>query len=345
MNMDTLVWTGPRAMEMRPAPEPVPGPGEALIEVEAAGICGSELSGYLGKNKLRVPPLVMGHEAAGRIARAADALMADGARPREGLRVTFNPLVTCGRCDRCAAGLTNLCRERKLIGAHRPGAFARFVAVPAAQCLPLPEGLSAAAGSLTEPLACSLRASRLAGAGRGRRLLILGAGPIGLLALAAAREAGAADVWITDVADSRLDTARRWGAKGTVNAKSTDVVAAVKEAVPGGVEAAIDAVGSDETRSQAIQSVMPGGRVVFIGLHEEESKIPANLVVRNEVAVTGSFGYTGGDFADALGMLARGVVKAGPDWIEERPLARGPESFAELVDGRCRAAKIILHVA
>jgi L-iditol 2-dehydrogenase len=340
--MDALVWLGPRKMELRREPAPTPEPGEVIVAVEAVGICGSELSGYLGQNSLRRPPLIMGHEAAGRIAFDSDATLSDGSPARAGVRVTFNPLLTCGVCDRCRAGKSNLCRNRQLLSAHRPGAFATYVAVPAHLCIPLPDHVSLTLGSLTEPLACSVRA--VAHTGAPERLAILGAGPIGLLCLVAARAAGIEDILVSDISDRRLTVARAWGATATINARH-NVLNAVQAFAPGGVDAVIDAVGLTVTRDQAVRAVTPGGRVVFIGLHEEESMLPANYIVRQEITVTGSFTYSDADFARALALLAEGRVSLDGDWLEERPLAAGPAAFEELLAGATRAAKIVLRVA
>jgi threonine dehydrogenase-like Zn-dependent dehydrogenase len=339
--MEALVWTGPREMVLREEPTPRPGPGELLLATGAAGICGSELSGYLGESSLRRPPLIMGHEAAGRIVVPGGTL-GDGSAPAVGARVTFNPLVVCGTCDRCRAGRSNLCRKRQIIGAHRPGAFARYVAVPAALCWPLPDSLSLVAGSLVEPLACGVRAVALGQAAPQERLLILGAGPIGLCCLAAARAVGVEDITISDISPRRLEVAAQWGARHTVNAAEQDVRAFVEAAHPGGVDLAIDAVGTGQVRDQAVRAVVPGGRVVLLGLHHEESLMPANYIIRQEVAITGSFSYTPPDFARALELLKAGVALPAPDWLETRPLSAGPASFAELVDGRAAATKIVL---
>ena len=342
--MEALVWTGPREMAIRPEPVPVPGVGEVLVAVAVAGICGSEISGFLGLNKLRVPPLVMGHEASGRVTGSSGGKFADGSAVRDGVRVTFNPLVTCGECDRCRAGKPNLCRKRALIGVHRPGGYAQFVAVPARQCWPLKDGVSDTAGALAEPLACAVRAVSLAGIGKGDRLLVVGAGIIGLGCLLVAREKGAKEVIVSDRDARRLEVAKRWGASRTVNAGSEDLAVVLREAASGGVETAIDAVGSAATRAQCIQGVVPGGRAVFIGLHEEESNIPVNYLVRQEVSVTGCFAYSPEDFGSAVGMLERGVMKPEGYWLEERPLADGKEAFTELADGKCAKAKLVLRV-
>lgn len=343
--MLALVWTGPRAMELRDVPTPQSAADEVLIEVRRVGICGSELSGYLGTNSLRKPPLIMGHEAAGRIVIGSEAAMADGSPARVGARVTFNPLVTCGRCAFCLSGRENLCRSRQLLSAHLPGAFARYVKLPARQCWTLGDDLSDSAGALAEPLACAARAVGLAGmrAGGGS-FLILGAGPIGLCCLAVARSIDRCDIMMTDVDDGRLATAQRHGAHHVFNARGGDVEAAVKEHYPQGVDVVIDAVGSDATREQAVRTVVPGGKVVLIGLHDEVSPLAANYVVRQEITLYGCFAYTHTDFALALRLLHSGALVPSDDWVEERPLAAGGDAFAELVDGRAAKSKIILQV-
>ena len=342
--MEALVWLGPRKMEIQRVAVPELRSGEVLVTVDVAGICGSELSGYLGQNSLRVPPLVMGHEAAGEIIEVTQGTFADGSPARAGTRVTFNPLVTCGECDRCRAGLTNLCRQRQLIGVHRPGAFAQFVAVPAPQCHPLPIDCSETIASLTEPLACSLRAVKLTQVHCEQSLLILGAGPIGLFALIAARAKGIQHIYVSDLSESRLAVARQWGASETMNAQKQDVLATLQEIAPTGVDTVIDAIGANVTRAQAIQAVVPGGTVVCIGLHEEVSSLSVNYLVRQEITLRGSFGYDQGDFKCALDFLTHGLLQSGTDWLEERPLALGPSSFAELVDDKVAATKIVLRV-
>ncbi len=343
--MEALVWLGPAQMEIQRTAMPELAPGEVLIAVHVAGICGSELSGYLGHNSLRVPPLVMGHEAAGEVVAVTEGTFADGSPVRAGTHVTFNPLLGCGDCDRCRIGLSHLCRRRQLIGAHRPGAFAQFVAVPAGQCYPLPADFSDTMAALTEPLACSLRAVKRTQARPEQRLLIVGAGPIGLFALMAARAEGIQHIYVSDLSASRLEVAKLWGASEIINARQGDVLATVREIAPGGCDAVIDAVGSDTTRAQAVRAVVPGGTVVFIGLHDETSPLAANHLVRQEITLRGSFAYDRSDFEQAFDFLQHGLLPSQGSWLEERPLASGPSSFAELVDGKVAATKIALRVS
>lgn len=344
--MPALVWLGPRKMELCEEPVPEPTAGELILAVSAVGICGSELSGYLGQNSLRHPPLIMGHEAAGHIVEIVEpAALADGSPASLQGRVTFNPLSVCGTCEFCLAGLTNLCPKRQLIGAHRPGAFASYVRVPATQCWPVPETLTDVTASLTEPLACAVRAVHQAQVQAGQSLLILGAGPIGLFCLAVARTLGVEEILVSDLSSYRLEIARRWGATAVLDARKDDVVATIRQSFAHGVTATIDAVGATATRTQALQAVRPGGRVVCIGLHEEESPLAINFLVRQELTVIGSFGYRQSDFAHALTLLSQRILHPQPDWLEERPLASGPAAFAELVSGTARATKIVLRPA
>ena len=160
--MKALIYEGPRLMNMRDVPEPTPGPDEALIQVAYSGICGSELSGYLGQNTLRRPPLIMGHEFSGTIVALGEQVAADPTLAI-GQRVTVNPLGYCGYCRYCMGGRHQLCPRRELLGAHRPGSFAAFVTAPARGVYPLPDNISMEHAALTEPLACALHAAQIAG--------------------------------------------------------------------------------------------------------------------------------------------------------------------------------------
>ena len=338
--MDALVWTAPSRMEIQEAAVPAPGAGEVLVEVAAVGICGSELSGYLGQNSLRVPPLIMGHEFSGHVVQVGDGvLMAPGKL------VTVNPLISCGDCSMCAAGLPNLCQRRRIIGAHCAGGFARYVVVPAAQCWPLPEGMTDIAGALVEPLACAVRAVRHAQAQPADPLLILGAGTIGLFCLAVARAEGVRNIVISDRVEGRLRIAHAWGATATVDGSAADAREQLRTSLSGGAACVIDAVGSNATRALALNLVRPGGRVIYIGLHDESSPLAANYLVRQEIAIQGSFSYTTADFGWAIDLLQRAIITPGAAWIEERALAEGAAAFAGLIDGTISTPKIILRPA
>ncbi len=204
--MKSLVWTKPEWMEIQQSAEPEILQDEVLLKVDAAGICGSELEGYLGHNSLRFPPLVMGHEFSGTIEGVGSQV--EGLL--KGQKTVVNPLSSCGICAFCRKGLVQLCKERSIIGIHRPGAFADYVSVPASSIHIIPDSLNPYRASLTEPLACSLRAVRRAMANHPfSNVVVFGAGTIGLLSFLVARILGASRVVVVDLNEERLKTPER----------------------------------------------------------------------------------------------------------------------------------------
>jgi len=325
---------------------PTAQPGEVLLAVDALGICGSDLSGYLGHNSLRVPPLVMGHEFIGTIAALGpdETRLASGEVATVGQRVVVNPLIACGVCDLCRAGRPNLCRKRQVVGINRQGGFADYVAIPAYLCHAVPDGLAPSTAALTEPLSCGLRAVAQTHIGPGDTLLILGAGSIGLLCLVGARAAGVETIVITDTSPDRLQVAESLGATATLRVELVDLLDEIRNLTKGsGVTATIDAVGLAATREQAVRAVRPGGRAVFMGLHHETSELAANYVVRQEVEVTGAFACLPEEFSQALALLAGGAIPNAATWISERTFAAGSGAFAELAAGGTAAVKIALR--
>lgn len=339
--MKALVWEAPRVMALREKDVPAPAPGEVLIKVAYAGICGSELSGYLGHNALRVPPLVMGHEFSGTLAEITPEAKARFPSLAQDQPVTVNPLLYDGTCEFCRRGETQLCVARKLIGAHRPGAYAEYVSVPAELVSPLPAGMSLRTGALTEPVACGVRIGVLAGDVKGEDALVVGAGPIGLLALQALRAAGAARVFISDLDAERLAMGAALGGTA-LNPKETDVVTSVREASGGlGAAVTVDCVGSAVTRKQCVQAARSQGTLILSGLHQETSEMPAAEIIRREIAVRGSFSYNRDNFAEALRRLENEEVHLDP-WIVEAPLEDGGKWFDRLIDAPGNVAKVLL---
>lgn len=340
--MKALVWEGPRQMNLRDVPKPELEPDEALLKVTCSGICGSELGGYLGHNSLRKPPLIMGHEFSGEIAELGAQAGVVNPRLAVGQRVTVNPLIHCGRCRPCLTGRHNLCLRREILGIHRPGSFADWVKAPAAWVYPLPDHLSLEHAALAEPVGCAVRAVRLAGVSALDSLLITGLGPIGLLTLQVAKSFGLTRLYATDTDPDRRAIGRHFDAQ-IIDPLAEDVVSLIKADTNGeGVAAAIDAVGAIATRKECIDAVARGGRVVFVGLHEEESIIQSNLVIRSEIAIQGSFAYTPVDFEDGLAWLAAGYLEIDP-WLLKAPLSEGGACFERLLSQPGPVAKILLE--
>jgi L-iditol 2-dehydrogenase len=312
-----LVWHGDDRLELESLPDPEPGEGEVLFEVELAGICGSDLHAYRGHPGPRRPPLVLGHEAVGNV------------QGRDGLFAVF-PLVVCGVCPACRRGEENLCERRGLLGLDRQGVFAERVPVREDALVPVPEALDPQVAVLVEPLATSLSALRLDGVEAGDSLLVVGGGPIGLLAVYAAAARGVRIVCAEPV-DERRAVAERLGA---------DVLMDAADAPAGAADVAIDAVGIERTWRAAIAGVRAGGVVALVGLGQAEGSMPTGDLVRRGVAVRGHYAYTRRDFEDALALLAESPPPV--DWVTVLGLSDGAEGFRLLVEEPSVATKVLL---
>lgn len=332
--MKALVYTGPHGLALQDLPRPVPGPGEALVRVEAVGICGSDMHAYHGHDARRPAPLVLGHEAAGRIVGG----------PRDGTRVTVNPLVTCGRCPACAAGRSHLCPHRQILSMPpRPGAFAEYVCVPEGNLVAIPDGLPVGKAALAEPLAVSYHAvnqgARLLGRPlSGARCAVLGGGAIGLGAALVLLMQGAGAVSLAEPNPQRRETIARTdpriGCHGPGEAGEPE---------ENGADLVIDAVGSRGTRTAASRIVRPGGVIVHIGLLPGEDGFDIRKITLQEVVVSGSYCYTAQEFRDVVAAMADGRLGR-LDWTEARPLAEGAAAFADIDAQRTAASKLVLLV-
>lgn len=331
--MRALVYEGPKKLNMRDLPIPKVEKGEVLVKVERVGICGSELGGYLGTNTLRKPPLVMGHEFSGEI---ADNSWSE--KFKLGDRVTVNPLISCGKCSSCKKGNANLCPSRQLIGAGRPGAFAEYVTVPEDNVYIIPDDVSYDLGALVEPFACAIRISKIAKITAFDRLLIIGAGPIGLFSLQVAKQQGLKEIIVMDINEKRLEIVKELGGIPVSSIEQLEEEVNNKK-----IDVSIDAVGMEVTRKQCISITKAGGRVVFTGLHEEESNIQANMLIRNEIILYGSFGYNPIDFENALDWISDGRADL-KSWNKLENLEDGKKCFDTLIDNPGKIAKFILKI-
>src|SRR4051812_39198481 len=322
--MRAIVWQGPNEMTVEERPEPSePGPGEVILQPEAVGICGSEGEGYLGHMGNRTPPLVMGHEFAGRVVAAGP-----GAEALDGERVAVNPLSGCGDCGLCRAGHHNLCRDRVLVGVHVPGAFADFVKVRAADARVLPDGVSSRIGALMEPLANGVHAVRLAPSGV-ERVVVIGAGTIGLVTLQAALLHGFEEVMVVEPQELR-------------RARALTLGASAAEPEPGEADLVLDAVGAEATRRLGLELLRPGGTMVCIGLAHDDTTLGFHGIVRSQHRIQGSYAYTMDDFEQAHAWLVSGEAALGDDLEAVRPLEDGPEQFARLAAGTPAEFKVFL---
>lgn len=329
--MRALEWSDVNQMNIKEYEVPELKPGWVLLRVGYTGICGSELSAYLGQNELRKPPSVMGHEFSGTVVKTASNEDND----MKGHTYSVNPLVTCGRCKFCKMGKKYLCPERKIIGVNFPGSFAEFVAVPASSCYLVEDKLY---GSLVEPLATAFHAVELSDPEPDDDVLIIGAGTIGLMTAAVMGLHGVSSMTVMETNPKRLELARDWGASEILNPS----VSGGKNGISGKYGIVIDAVGLDSTRRTSVNLAEPGGKVIFVGLHEPNSSLPGNLIVRNEIHTSGSFCYTDDDFRRSTELVNKGFLKDHKNWFDVRDLESGDISFKEQLKPDSPFSKIIL---
>src|SRR6516165_4693658 len=340
--MKALLLSRYKHLEIVDLPEPAPAPGEVLVRVAACGICGSDVHGYDGSTGRRIPPIVMGHEAAGTVAACGEGVTGVA----KGDRVTFDSTVYCGSCAPCRRGDVNLCDHRQVLGVscteyRRPGAFAEYVAVPAHVVYRLPDNLSFEEAAMLEALSVALHAVSLAPTEPGDTALVVGAGMIGALLVQLLSIVACSRIFVADLDQSRLDLAQKAGATDLI-AAGTDPVEAVLQHTSGrGVDLAMEAVGRTETVRASIESVRKGGTVVLVGNVTPEVALPLQKVVTRQIRLQGSCA-SAGEYPRAIELLASGGIAVRPLITDVATLDQGPQRFARLYAREPHLMKVIL---
>jgi L-iditol 2-dehydrogenase len=341
--MKAMLLSKYRHLEIADLPTPTPGPGELLVKVAACGICGSDVHGYDGSSGRRIPPIVMGHEAAGRVAAVGQQVTGWS----EGERVTFDSTISCGSCPYCVRGEINLCDRRQVLGVsctdyRCAGAFAEYVIVPQRIVYRLPDALSFSEAAMLEAVAVAVHAISLSRISPGDKALVLGAGMIGLLCLQALRAAGCSTVYIADVDASRLKLAREVGATGTLHATGDELIVEILNRTNGaGVDIVIEAVGIDVTVRSAVHSVRKGGTVTLVGNITPEVTLPLQKAVTRQIRIQGSCA-SAGEYPQAIALLTSGAIKVKPLITAIAPLEDGPQWFERLYSHEPNLMKVVL---
>lgn len=325
-------------------PEPAISADDVLIRVKACGICGSDVHGLDGSTGRRIPPIVMGHEAAGVI----EAVGANVKGWAAGDRVTFDSTVSCGQCYFCARGEINLCDNRQVLGVscgefRRHGAFAELVSVPARILYRLPDSLGFAEAAMIEAVSIAVHAVNITPKSLGDTAVVVGSGMIGLLTIQAAKAAGFARVFAVDLDDAKLAVALRLGADAAFNPKTVDVPKAIYELTNGrGADVALEAVGAAAPIKTAIMSVKKGGTVTLIGNIAPNIELPLQAVVTRQIRLQGSCASSG-EYPACIALLASGAIKVDEMISARVPLADGADWFKRLYAHEPNLMKVILE--
>ncbi len=342
--MKALLLTDYKRLEVTDVDEPQIGPCDVLIQVEACGICGSDIHGYDGSTGRRIPPLIMGHEAAGIVVSVGS----DVEDLVAGDRVTFDSMVSCGSCEFCRSGHQNLCDHRRILGVscgeyRRHGAFAERVAVPRHIVYLLPETMPFEHAALVEAVSVGVHAVNVSSIKLGDTVVVVGAGMIGLLTLQAAKAAGATRLIAVDINEKRLEVAKQLGATEVLRSDQCDVPAAVYELTGGrGADVALEVVGATATVKIAIESVRKGGHVTLVGNVSPTIELPLQSVVTREISLQGTCGCNG-EYPQCIDLMNNGAIDVAPLITAMITLAEAPEWFHRLHAGDPDQMKVVVR--
>ena len=346
--MKALLLTAPSSLTLADLETPEPDAGEVRVRIAACGICGSDVHGYTGSTGRRIPPLVMGHEAAGII----DAVGNNVSGELIGQRVALDSTVFCGECEFCCNGKENLCTHRQVLGVscdayRRQGCFAEYAIVPERCVYPLPEQMGFVAASLLEPLTIGLQAVRLGNASPATRsAVVIGAGTIGLAIIVALKSYGVQRVAAVDLDASRLNEAREFGADAVFEA---DQITAKQLAEWGassadtdGADLVLEAVGAAASVETAIHAVTRGGTVVLVGNVSPVVELPLQTVVTRQIRLQGSCA-SAGCYPEAIELAASGAVDLSRFVSRVAPLEDGIDWFERLHNREPGVLKVVLQ--
>jgi 2-desacetyl-2-hydroxyethyl bacteriochlorophyllide A dehydrogenase len=338
--MQALRFEGPQQLAVVDIPIPEPLHGQALVQVAATGICGSDLHGYMGRTGRRRSGMIMGHETVGRVVHSNGSAVG----LVEGTVVAINPVISCGQCAACAAGHSNICLNRRLMGVDHDivGGFAEFVVAPLENLVELPEDPGLHLGALVEPFAVGQHAVSHTDLAEGQSALVIGGGTIGMSCVASLRRRGVSQVLVSEPLAHRRRAAERMGATA-LDPGHEPIVERVSELTAGaGVDAVVDCVGTGESVSASLEACRQRGTVVVVGMERPTIEFPSYEMTTRERRLAGSFGYTAEEFVE----IAQWIATSPPeleDYIEARVgFGELAERFHALATGEDVSLKVVL---
>ena len=341
--MRALVAHAAKDIRIEDVETPALGEHEVLVRIRFGGVCGSDLHYYhhggFGAVRLK-QPMILGHEIAG----VVEAAGRDCRRIKPGDRVAVSPSLPCNACKYCLEGRQNQCLDMRFYGSamrfpHVQGAFREELVCQESQAHPVPERLSLQEAAMAEPLAVALHAVRRAGSLTGRRVLVSGSGPIGALCVLGARRAGAAEIVVTDLADSALAVAKRIGADSVLNVASDPRALDAYKSDKGYFDVLFEASGAASALTAGIEATRPGGVLVQLGLGGDMT-LPINLITAKELELRGSFRFHE-EFALSVEFMSKGLIDVKPLLSATLPFTQANAAF-ELASDRSRAMKVQL---
>ncbi len=348
--MEAAVLHAPGDLRIERVPIPEIGKSEALVRVKAVGICGSDPDRIMRKGTYSFP-MIPGHEFCGIVEKLGGGESV--ANWSKGQRVVVSPLMPCFRCESCQRGHFGQCDSYSYIGSRTDGAFAEFVKVPIRNLIALPDGVPFLEGAVVEPAAVVLHGIRRAGIQSGDSVAVLGCGTLGLLALQFARILGAKEVIAVDIDEKKLSLALGLGADETVDASQFEPVETIQRLTGGkGPCVCIETAGVSETQEQCLRITSKQGRVLYLGTAHREVLLPPETferILRCELTLYGSWNsfsapFPGNEWTDTIEYVEHGKLKMAPLITHSLPLAKAPQIFKELSEGKLSSVKVLFDM-
>jgi len=337
--MKQAVLVSKQKIIFREVPRPTCGPNQVLIKIKRIGICGSDIHAYYGQHPYISFPIVQGHEFSGEVVEIGQEVQ----NFKIGDRVTVRPQLTCGQCYPCRHGNYHICENLKVIGCQADGAAQEYLAVNQELVVPLPDELSSDSGAMVEPSAVGVHAARRLREVRGKKILVLGSGPIGLLTAQAVKALGAHQVMITDLSDYRLEVAQKCGLDFTVNVKKTDLDRAIQQHF--GLDLAdgiIECVGAEETVEQAIEQARKGTDIIIVGVFGAKPRINLGFVQDRELRLIGSLMYKKEDYEVAIEFIRSQKIKVKPLISAHFRFENYPQAYKYIEQNKEKTLKVLI---
>lgn len=342
MEMIQQVMTAPGRIVFQRVPVPQAGPGQVLVRVRMIGICGSDIHVYHGKHPFTTYPVTQGHEISAEVAAIGEGVQGLAL----GQKVTIEPQVFCGNCHPCRHGKYNLCEELKVMGFQTTGIASTYFACDAAKVTPLPQSMDFASGAMIEPLAVACHAVRRFTEGvEGKKVAVLGAGPIGNLVAQAAKGMGAESVMITDISDYRLALAKRCGVDFTVNTKDADFDSAMIQCFgPDKADVIYDCAGNNVTINQAVRHARKGSTVILVAVFADMGSVDLAILNDHEITLNTSFMYRHEDYLSAIELVNQGRVNLDELKSKVFPFGKYQQAYEYIDANRETTMKVLIDV-
>ncbi len=335
------VMTAPGKIEYRTIDVPQPGKNEVLIRIKRIGICGSDIHVYHGKHPFTSYPVTQGHEVSGEVVEIGS----DITKVKVGQKVTIEPQVFCGKCYPCTHGKYNLCEELKVMGFQTTGAASEYFNVDISKVTPLPDEMSFDEGAMIEPLAVAVHGVKRFGDIKGKKVAVLGAGPIGILMAQTVKGLGAEQVLITDISEFRLEKAKECGADYIINTKNENFgEAMIRTFGPDKADVIYDCAGNNTTMGQAIQYARKGSTIILVAVFEGIGEADLAVLNDHELDLNTTMMYQHEDYTDAIELVRTGKVKLEPLMSKHFPFQKFLDAYHYIDDNRETTMKVLIDV-